>query len=235
VVVGARRPHNRRDSSQPALTVITTSFRRRTDKGAPVLDNQVSFHLNGKLITINDPAPDLLLIDYLRSPEVGLAGAKKACGQGGCGACTVIVSSWTNGAAEHRAINSCLRPVCALGGLVVTTVEGTGAVRKPDPLFLQHTHTASRAAAPIGMQDSHVFTKATEAAKNKRTSVLQAVRDKRARKQSHAVKLVETVADCPSEHSHEGMNPSPQPCLKGAAAPIGSSLRWSSPERERAI
>jgi xanthine dehydrogenase/oxidase len=172
------------------------------------LENQVSFHLNGRLVTVDNPPPALLLIDYLRSPEVGLAGAKKACGQGGCGACTVIVSSWKDGAAEHRAINSCLRPVCALGGLVVTTVEGTGAVRKPDPQHLQHTQTASRAGAPIGMQESPVLAKAAEDAKEKREAVREAVDDKRAKETRGAdVKLVKTVADHPSEHSHEGMNP----------------------------
>ena len=45
-------------------------------------------------ISIENPSPDLLLIDYLRSPEVGLAGPKKPCGQGGCGGCTVILSEW---------------------------------------------------------------------------------------------------------------------------------------------
>src|SRR3954451_6186036 len=145
------------------------------------MSDEISFYLNGKGVTISDPAPDLLLIDYLRSPEVGLAGPKKACGQGGCGACTVIVSSWKDSEAEHRAINSCLRPVCALGGLVVTTVEGTGAVRKPDPKHLHHSPTASRAGAPIGMQQSPVLAKATEDAKEKRASVLQAVEDKRAK------------------------------------------------------
>ena len=85
---------------------------------------QVSFFLNGRAVTIDDPSPDLLLIDYLRSPEVALAGPKKPCGQGGCGGCTVILSSWNEKARrpEHRAINSCLRPVLAVEGLVVTTV-----------------------------------------------------------------------------------------------------------------
>src|SRR3954470_25060661 len=103
--------------------------------------NEVSFYLNGKEVTIHDPSPKLLLIDYLRSPEVALAGPKKPCGQGGCGGCTVILSRWDEAKKrpEHRAINSCLRPVCALGGLVITTVEGTGAARKPDPQFLQHS------------------------------------------------------------------------------------------------
>src|SRR5689334_7970618 len=101
----------------------------------------VSFFLNGRAVTIDDASPDLLLIDYLRSPEVALAGPKKPCGQGGCGGCTVILSNWNEKkrGAEHRAINSCLRPVLALEGLVVTTVEGTGAVRRLDPKNLSHS------------------------------------------------------------------------------------------------
>ena len=105
---------------------------------------EVCFFLNGKRVTVVDPAPDLLLIDYLRSPEVGLAGPKKSCGQGGCGACTVILSHWDGEKAEHRAINSCLRPVCALGGLAVTPVEGTGSVRRPNPDHQHHSLVSSR-------------------------------------------------------------------------------------------
>lgn len=71
-----------------------------------------------------------MLIDYLRSPEIGLTGPKKPCGQGGCGGCTVIMSDWaeTNLGATHRSINACLRPVAALNGLTITTIEGTGSV-----------------------------------------------------------------------------------------------------------
>jgi xanthine dehydrogenase/oxidase len=169
----------------------------------------VSFFLNGKTVSIENPAPDLMLIDYLRSPEVALAGPKKPCGQGGCGGCTVILSRWNakKKKPEHRAINSCLRPVCALGGLVVTTVEGTGAARKPDSQYLQHTMVASRAAAPIGMQESNVFAKARAAAEDKRESVLEEVSASRGKRAPAALKLVEEVADHPSEHSHRGMNP----------------------------
>ena len=140
-------------------------------------NDSVSFYLNGKAVTIEKPPPDLLLIDYLRSPEVALAGPKKPCGEGGCGGCTVILSSWneTLQKPEHRAINACLRPVCALSGLVITTVEGTGAVRKPDPQFLLHTLTASRTAAPLDTQYSPVLQQAAEAAATKRAAVLAAV------------------------------------------------------------
>src|SRR4051812_3304533 len=154
----------------------------------------VSFYLNGKAVTIKNPAPDLLLIDYLRSPEVALAGPKKPCGQGGCGGCTVILSRWDaeRKAPEHRAINSCLRPVCALGGLVVTTVEGTGAARRPNPEFLLHSTVASRAAAPIGAPPPPAYVAAAKAASKKRESVLKAVQKARAGESAAMVKLVTT-------------------------------------------
>src|SRR6476661_3169120 len=136
--------------------------------------NHVSFYLNGKATTVENPSPDLLLIDYLRSPGVGLAGPKKACGQGGCGACTVILSRWnaSENRAEHRAINSCLRPVCALGGLVVTTIEGTGAVRRPNPVFLHHSPTFSRGAAPPDAPPSPEILEAQKEVHEKRQQVL---------------------------------------------------------------
>ncbi|WP_131735863.1 molybdopterin cofactor-binding domain-containing protein [Actinomadura roseirufa] len=110
----------------------------------------VTFHLNGERVVLADPPPDLLLIDYLRSPEVALTGAKKGCGQGGCGACTVILSDWDAdaGRARHRAVNSCLRPVCALDGLVVTTVEGTGTAARAAPPHLSHQPSYSRGISP---------------------------------------------------------------------------------------
>jgi xanthine dehydrogenase/oxidase len=117
--------------------------------------NTVKFFLNGKAVTLENPSPDLLLIDYLRSEEVGLTGAKKGCGQGGCGACTVILSNWNaeQNKAEHRSINSCLRPVCALDGLSITTIEGTGSVSRPSNEFLHHAPVSSRAAIPLEQLD----------------------------------------------------------------------------------
>src|SRR5713101_5553051 len=141
----------------------------------------VSFFLNGKRVTVADPAPDLLLIDYLRSPEVGLAGPKKSCGQGGCGACTVILSRWDGEEPEHRAINSCLRPVCALGGLVVTTIEGTGSVRRPNPELLGHSLVASRFAAPPEAALPPAIVQATRVVSAKNQAVLASVGEALAR------------------------------------------------------
>lgn len=171
------------------------------------MPDSVSFFLNGKAVIVNDPAPDLLLIDYLRSPEVGLIGPKKPCGQGGCGGCTVILSRWNGKQPEHRAINSCLRPVCALGGLVVTTIEGTGAVRRPNPEFLRHSLVASRAAAPPNASTPPVVVHAAAAVKAKNEAVLKSVSQALSRSGPPMAKLGSPPADHPSEISKEGVNP----------------------------
>jgi xanthine dehydrogenase iron-sulfur cluster and FAD-binding subunit A len=86
--------------------------------------DQLVFWLNGRKIVLPNPDPTVLLTDYLHS--VGLTGTKVGCGQGGCGACTVMLSHRDplTGAPVHRAVNSCLRPLCAVDGMVVTTTEG---------------------------------------------------------------------------------------------------------------
>ncbi len=92
--------------------------------------NELVFWLNGEKVEITNPDPTMTLTDYLH--EIGVTGTKVGCGQGGCGACTVMISHKdpNSGAPVHRAINACLRPICALDGSVVTTTEGLGNVHE---------------------------------------------------------------------------------------------------------
>ena len=59
------------------------------------MKNAVNFFLYGKSITIENPSPDLILIDFLRSPDIGLSGPKKPYGQGGYSGCTVFYQNGT--------------------------------------------------------------------------------------------------------------------------------------------
>jgi aerobic carbon-monoxide dehydrogenase small subunit len=72
------------------------------------------FTLNGRIIRI-DAHPMMRLLDALRE-ECGLMGTKEGCGEGECGACTVLV--------DRRPVNSCLVPLAHVSGARVTTIEG---------------------------------------------------------------------------------------------------------------
>ena len=65
-------------------------------------------------------------ITYLHMrAEFGLTGTKLGCGEGGCGACTVMVSNVADdGQLLHRSVNACLCPLYAVEGMHVVTVEG---------------------------------------------------------------------------------------------------------------
>jgi aerobic carbon-monoxide dehydrogenase small subunit len=76
----------------------------------------VRFTLNGREVDL-DVSPLARLLDVLRE-ECELTGTKEGCGEGECGACTVLVNG--------EAVCSCLVPVVQVEGTEVTTIEGLG-------------------------------------------------------------------------------------------------------------
>eukprot|EP00058_Branchiostoma_floridae_P025128 XP_002610618.1 hypothetical protein BRAFLDRAFT_202728 [Branchiostoma floridae] len=92
--------------------------------------SELIFFVNGRRVVDQDVDPEMTLLTYLRS-KLRLTGAKLGCGEGGCGACTVMVSRYnpTQRKVLHLAVNACLAPICSLHGAAVTTVEGIGSTR----------------------------------------------------------------------------------------------------------
>jgi xanthine dehydrogenase/oxidase len=89
--------------------------------------SRLRFWLNGRPQQVDNPDPAVVLSDYVR--DLGLTGTKVGCGQGGCGACTVMISRRTAEGDDHRAINACLRNLAAVADCHVTTIEGIGNVQ----------------------------------------------------------------------------------------------------------
>lgn len=88
------------------------------------MKRELAFVLNGKDVTV-EIEPAAILLDVLRE-SLGLTGTKRGCGEGECGACTVIVNGET--------VNSCIYPAWKVEHCHVLTVEGLGSREKPHPL-----------------------------------------------------------------------------------------------------
>jgi aerobic carbon-monoxide dehydrogenase small subunit len=74
------------------------------------------FTVNADPVDLDVPGMRRLL-DVLRE-DLGLTGTKEGCGEGECGACTVLV--------DGAPVDACLVPICQVDGANVATVEGLG-------------------------------------------------------------------------------------------------------------
>ncbi|MEN3326282.1 MAG: aerobic carbon-monoxide dehydrogenase small subunit [Acidobacteriota bacterium] len=74
----------------------------------------ITFNVNNESRTV-DVFPMARLLDVLRE-QLHLTGTKEGCGEGECGACTVVL--------DGHIVNSCLVPVAQVDGSEITTIEG---------------------------------------------------------------------------------------------------------------
>ena len=88
----------------------------------------VNLTVNGKRMRI-DAHPMKRLLDVLRE-DCHLTGTKEGCGEGECGACTVLV--------DRVPVNSCLVPLAHVQGTKVTTIEGLGGSHPLQQALVEH-------------------------------------------------------------------------------------------------
>ena len=110
------------DGAKVSLTELTQSY-----------DDTLRFYLNGTKVELDSIDPEVTLLEYLRG--IGLTGTKLGCAEGGCGACTVVISQLnpTTGKIYHASVNACLAPLVSVDGKHVITVEGIGNSQRPHP------------------------------------------------------------------------------------------------------
>jgi carbon-monoxide dehydrogenase small subunit len=92
---------------------------------------EITFKVNGAAQTVH-AYPMSRLLDVLRE-ELRLTGTKEGCGEGECGACSVLL----NGAL----VNSCLIPALQANGSAITTIEGVASgeqLHTVQQAFLEH-------------------------------------------------------------------------------------------------
>jgi carbon-monoxide dehydrogenase small subunit len=92
----------------------------------------IRFSVNGDPVELKVPGMRRLL-DALRE-DLGLTGTKEGCGEGECGACSVLL--------DGRVVDACLVPMCQVDGSDVRTVEGladlpTGTLSPLQRAFLE--------------------------------------------------------------------------------------------------
>jgi len=95
----------------------------------------VSITVNGKLHHCTADGMKRLL-DVLRD-DLGLTGTKEGCGEGECGACTVIM--------DGLLVLSCMVPICQAQTKTITTIEGVAGAGTIHPMCQAfHEHGAAQ-------------------------------------------------------------------------------------------
>jgi xanthine dehydrogenase small subunit len=80
------------------------------------------FLRRGHTVALANVPPDRTLLEVLRD-DLGLTGTKEGCGEGDCGACTVVLGQVDGQGLRYEAVNSCIRLAHSVDGMALWTVE----------------------------------------------------------------------------------------------------------------
>jgi xanthine dehydrogenase small subunit len=84
------------------------------------------FIRRGEVVSLNNVPPSRTLLALLRE-DLQLTGTKEGCGEGDCGACTVVLGEADHGSLRFRAVNSCIRLAHSIDGMALWSVEDLAA------------------------------------------------------------------------------------------------------------
>lgn len=110
----------------------------------------IRFGLNGKLVSLTTDRERMLL--WVLREDLGLTGTKYGCGEGICGACTVLV--------DGEAVRSCHYPLKEARSREVVTIEGLASSGQLHPLqeaFIRHDAMQCGFCTPGMILDAYSF------------------------------------------------------------------------------
>jgi xanthine dehydrogenase small subunit len=82
----------------------------------------IRFIKRGQIVTLANVPPARTLLEVLRE-DLCATGTKEGCGEGDCGACTVVLGELFDGELKLKAVNSCIRLAHSVDGMALWTVE----------------------------------------------------------------------------------------------------------------
>ncbi|MDB5885379.1 MAG: molybdopterin dehydrogenase, FAD-binding protein [Polaromonas sp.] len=88
------------------------------------------FIRRGEVVNLGNVPPGRTVLELLRE-DLGATGTKEGCGEGDCGACTVVLGQIEDGALRLRAVNSCIRLAHSIDGMALWTVEDIASTLVP--------------------------------------------------------------------------------------------------------
>ncbi|WP_312785063.1 xanthine dehydrogenase small subunit [Acidovorax temperans] len=112
----------------------------------------LQFLRRGQPVALGNVPPDRTLLEVLRE-DLGCTGTKEGCGEGDCGACTVVLGEADgHGKVRYSAVNSCIRLAHSIDGMALWTAEDLAE----DPLIqpVATFHKPSRADGGLGARSA---------------------------------------------------------------------------------
>ncbi|CBI39199.3 unnamed protein product, partial [Vitis vinifera] len=97
------------------------------EQSESTVNNCLVFAVNGKRFEVSTIHPSTTVLEFLRS-HTPFKGPKLSCGEGGCGACVVLLSKYNpvHDQVDDCTVSSCLTLLCSVNGCSITTTEGLG-------------------------------------------------------------------------------------------------------------
>ena len=115
------------DDFFPALSRMT--IRSTVQNPAPPVHKNIQFVRRGEVVCLSNVPPSRTLLEVLRE-DLHCTGTKEGCGEGDCGACTVVLGERDHdhsGKLRFRAVNSCIRLAHSIDGMALWTIEDIAA------------------------------------------------------------------------------------------------------------